>query len=215
MSSVSKAFFYGVDGGESFEVQYNPKELKFDKPVSWKEHDDQGQAGALEFQKVTPATIQIELVFDTTKDAADVREAWVNKLLSLTNPEASPGDGEAAELGKKRPPIVWFFWGSFDFYGVIESVNATYIMYASNGNPVRAKVTVKMKEWTPKTDYSSSGSSEGYDSASVKLMQLSAGQTISSVAAANGTTTQAISDASGIDDPLNAEAGTMLIVPTA
>ena len=106
MSSVSKAFFYGVDGGESFEVQYNPKELKFDKPVSWKEHDDQGQAGALEFQKVTPATIQIELVFDTTKDASDVRSVWVNKLLSLTNPEASPGDGEAAELKKKRPPIV-------------------------------------------------------------------------------------------------------------
>ncbi len=213
MSSVSKAFFYGVDGGESFEVQYNPKELKFDKPVSWKEHDDQGQAGALEFQKVTPATIQIELVFDTTKDASDVRSVWVNKLLSLTNPEASPGDGEAAELKKKRPPIVWFFWGSFDFYGVIESINATYIMYASNGNPVRAKVTVKMKEWTPKTNYSSSGSSEGYDSASVKLMQLSAGQTVSSLAASSGTTAQAIGEANNLDDLMDVPAGTTLVVP--
>ncbi len=213
MSGVSKAFFYGVDGGESFEVQYNPKELKFDKPVSWKEHDDQGQAGALEFQKVTPATIQIELIFDTTKDGADVRDAWVEKLLSLTNPEATPGDGESAELGKKRPPIVWFFWGSFDFYGVIESVNATYIMYASNGNPVRAKVTVKMKEWTPKTNYSSGGSSDGYGSEPVKLVQLAAGQTVSSLAAANGTTAQAIGEANGLDDLMDVPAGTTLVVP--
>jgi len=213
MSGVSKAFFYGVDGGESFEVQYNPKELKFDKPVSWKEHDDQGQAGALEFQKVTPATIQIELIFDTTKDSADVRDSWVNKLLSLTNPEVSPGDGESAELGKKRPPIVWFFWGDFDFYGVIESVNATYIMFASNGNPVRAKVTVKMKEWTPKTDYASGGDSEGYGSESVQLVQLAAGQTVSSLAASYGTTAQAIGAANNLSDLMDVPAGTTLMIP--
>ena len=210
---MSKLLIVGLENGVSLSAQYNPKELKFDKPVSWKEHDDQGQAGALEFQKVTPATIQIELVFDTTKDAADVRESWVNKLLSLTNPEASPGDGEAAELGKKRPPIVWFFWGSFDFYGVIESVNATYIMYASNGNPVRAKVTVKMKEWTPKTDYASGGDSEGYGSESVQLVQLAAGQTVSSLAASYGTTAQAIGAANNLSDLMDVPAGTTLMIP--
>lgn len=214
MPGVSKAFFYGVDGGESFEVQYNPKELKFDKPVSWKEHNDQGQAGALEFQKVTPATIQIELMFDTTKDGSDVRESWVNKLLSLTNPEVTPSDGESAELGKKRPPIVWFFWGNFDFYGVIESVNATYIMYSYNGNPIRAKVTVKMKEWTPKSDYASSGDSEGYDSTPVVLVQVSGGQTLSSVASQYGTTAQQIGEDNGIDDLMGDYSGSSVVVRT-
>ena len=86
-------------------------------------------------------------------------------------------------------------------------------MYASNGNPVRAKVTVKMTEWTPKTNYSSSGSSEGYDSASVKLMQLSAGQTVSSLAASSGTTAQAIGEANNLDDLMDVPAGTTLVVP--
>lgn len=215
MSGVSKAFFWGYDGGETFEVQYNPKELKFDKPVSWKEHDNQGKAGTLEFQKVTPATVQIELVFDTTKDNSDVRDVWINKLLSLTNPIVSPSTGESAEMGKKRPPLVRFYWGDFEFFGVIEDVNASFIMFHTNGNPLRAKVTVKMKEWTPKSNYASGGDSEGYDSESVQLVQLAAGQTISSLAAQYGTTAQAIGDANNLADLMDVPAGTSLMVPLA
>ena len=213
MSGVSKAMFIGLDGGETFEVQYNPKELKFDKPVSWKEHDNQGKAGTLEFQKVTPATIQIELVFDTTKDYSDVRDMWVNKLLSLTNPEVAPTDGEGAEMGKKRPPLVMFWWGDFDFVGVIEDVNSSFIMFHTNGNPLRAKVTVKMKEWTPRSDYASGGDSEGYGSESVQLVQLAAGQTVSSLAAQYGTTAQAIGAANNLSDLMDVPAGTSLVVP--
>lgn len=214
MSAVSKAFFMGLDAGSSFEVQYNPKEFKFDKPVSWKEHDDQGQTSTLEFQKVSPATIQVDLVFDTTKDNSDVREEWVNKLLELTNPESTPSDGEAAELKKQRPTRVLFNWGSFIFVGVIESVNATYVMFASNGNPIRAKVTVKMKEWTPKSDYASSGDSEGYDSTPVVLVQVSGGQTLSSVASQYGTTAQQIGEDNGIDDLMGDYSGSSVVVRT-
>lgn len=214
MSAVTKAFFMGLDGGGQFEVQYNPKEFKFDKPVSWKEHDDQGQDGALEFQKVSPATIQVDLTFDTTKDNSDVREEWVNKLLELTNPECTPSDGEAKELGKQRPTRVLFNWGSFIFVGVIESVNVTYIMFAPSGNPIRAKVTVKLKEWTPDNTYSFGGGSSGYDTEPVKLAQVSAGQTLSTLALQNGTTAQAIADANNISDPMNVEAGTEVVIPS-
>lgn len=212
MSAVSKAFFMGLDAGSSFEVQYNPKEFKFDKPVSWKEHDDQGQTSTLEFQKVSPATIQVDLVFDTTKDNSDVREEWVNKLLELTNPESTPSDGEAAELKKQRPTRVLFNWGSFIFVGVIESVNATYVMFASNGNPIRAKVTVKMKEWTPENTYSFGGGSSGYDTSSVQLVAVSGGQTVSSIAASFGTTAQAIGEDNNLDDLMDVEAGTELVI---
>jgi hypothetical protein len=211
--NVEKAFFWNVDLEEYFEVQYNPKDFKFNKQVSWKEHDDQGKVGSLEFQKSSPATLVVELMFDTTKDLADVRKVWVNKLLELLNAEFTPTSGEGESMDKERPPIVWFFWGNFDFYGVIESVDVTYLMFASDGNPLRAKVNVKMKEWETES-YTASGSSEGYDSSPVSLVTLQAGETVSSVALRLGTTTQAICEDNNIDDPTDVPAGTELAVRT-
>lgn len=210
--SVDKAFFYNMDAGSYFTVQYNPKDFKFNKAVSWKEHDDQGQEASLEFQKNSPATMQVELIFDTTQDLSDVREVWVNKVLELTNPDYTPTEGEVESMDKKRPPIVYFIWGAFGFYGVVESVDVTFVMFGSDGNPLRAKVAIKMKEWGTET-YQSSGGGSYYDSAPVKLVTLQAGQTVSAVAIEMGTTAQAIGEANGFDDLTDVPAGTTMIVP--
>lgn len=212
--SVEKAWFNNEDTGGWFEVQYNPKEFKFDKPVQWQQHDEQGTESTLEFQKSQPATMQVELFFDTTHDGSDVRTSWVNKLLELTNPEVEPTSGEAAELGKKRPPRVSFVWGEFALTGVVEAVNASYMMFGADGTPLRARVTVKLKEWTPQNQYSGGGGGSAYGSTPIKLVQLQAGQTITAVALANGTTTQAICDANGIDDPIDGVSpGDTLAIP--
>jgi hypothetical protein len=44
-SGTTKASFQAADGQNTsrFEVQYNPKTFRFDKPVQWNEHKDQGQ----------------------------------------------------------------------------------------------------------------------------------------------------------------------------
>ncbi len=209
---VDKATFVNLDTRGTFEVQYNPSTFQFDKSVNWTEHEEQGQEATLEFQKNSPACVALELVFDTTKDGADVRAAWVNKLLFLTNPEVTPQDGQAGCIEKKRPPKVGFYWGEFEFDGVIESLNVTYLMFSNAGTPLRAKVQVKMKEWTPEKYANGSGSS-AYGSAPVKLVTLQAGETITSVALRNNTTTQAICDANGISDPLSAKAGQQIAVP--
>lgn len=212
--SVQKAWFYNEDTGACFDLQYNPKEFKFDKPVQWQPHDEQGKESTLEFQKAQPATMSVDVLFDTTADGSDVRTSWVNRLLELTNPEITPANGEAAELGKKRPPIVSFCWGEFYLTGVIESVAVSYMMFSSDGTPLRARCSVKMKEWTPKNAYSGGGGASGYDTAPVKLVQMQAGQTITAVAIANGTSAQAICDANGIDDPIDgAMPGDSLVIP--
>jgi hypothetical protein len=200
--SVQKAWFQSDDTGAWFEVQYNPVNFKFDKPVSWKEHDDQGKEGSLEFQKASPASMSCELTFDTTHDGSDVRTSWVNKLLKLTNPEVSPSKGEAASLEKKRPHKVWFVWGQFALLGVIESVNATYIMFAQDGSPLRAKVTVKMKEWNPE-DYEDGSGGSSYDTQAVKLVTVGSGDTVTSIAMANNAQWRDICDDNGIDDPVD------------
>ena len=212
--NVEKAWFQSADTGAWFDCQYNPVNVKFNKPVTWKEHDDQGQEGSLEFQKSSPATMEIELTFDTTHNGEDVRTAWVNKLLKLTNPEVAPPCGEAGELEKKRPHKVWFTWRTFELLGVIEAVNATYTMFSSSGKALRANVTVKMKEWITK-DYDDGTGSGGFDSAVVTLAQISAGETITAVALANDSTWRGIAEANDIDDPLSIEAGDVLAIPSS
>ncbi len=206
--SVTKAMFEPEQGGP-FAVQYNPVNFKFDKPVSWKEQDEQGQESKLEFQKVQPATVSMELIFDTTNDNSDVGQVWVNKLLELTNPTV-PDEGD---VDKMRPPIVDFSWGSFRFTGVVESVNATYTMFSQQGNPLRAKVQLKMKEKTASSDYSSSGSGSGLTTDKVQLVTVQSGQTVAQIAASNNTTQQAIQDANPqVSDWLNLAAGAILAI---
>ncbi|MFT5679336.1 MAG: hypothetical protein ACI8RZ_000240 [Myxococcota bacterium] len=205
--SVSKAQFCAETG--TFPVQYNPVNFKFDKPVSWKEHDEQGQESKLEFQKSQPANISMELIYDTTNSGSDVRQTWVDQLLALTNP-VIPDEGDT---DKMRPPKVDFEWGSFCFTGVVESVNATYTMFAQSGNPLRAKVQLKMKEWTPDNEYSGGGGADGLSSTKIQLVTVQAGQSLSQIASSNNTTQGAIQDANPqVSDWLNLAAGSILSV---
>jgi len=206
--SVTKAMFYPENSGP-FPVQYNPVNFKLDKPVSWKEHDEQGQESKLEFQKVQPATISMELIFDTTHEDKNVSKVWVEKVLEMTN--ASVPDG--GDCTKMRPPIVDFTWGEFRFTGVVESVNAQYTMFSQQGSPLRAKVSLKMKEWTPKNNYAGSGSSSGLSTEKVRLVTVQAGQSLSQIAASNNTTMQSILDCNPqINDPFNIVVGAVLAI---
>lgn len=209
--NVEKAWFQSSDTGAWFDCQYNPVNVKFNKPVSWKEHDDQGQEGSLEFQKSSPASMEIELTFDTTHNGEDVRTAWVNKLLKLTNAEVTPTEGEPDSMDKKRPHKVWFTWQAFELLGVIEAVNVTYTMFSSSGKALRANVSVKMKEWKPE-EYQNGSGKGGYDSGTVTLVELQAGDTITAVALANDATWRGIAEDNNLDNPLELEAGDQLAV---
>lgn len=205
--SGGKAIFQDLEGGGTFTVQYNPKEFKADKSVSWKEHDDQGQGKApLEFQKGGPLVVTMDLYFDTTNEGnSDVRAKWVNKLLYLTNPLIP----DQNDTKKKRPPKVKFTWGGFNVTCVVESVNTTFLMFSEGGNPVRARCTVKLKEYEVKDFEAGSGGSH-IAGTKVKLVT-SSGGTASSIAAANGISTAALLAANpSISDPMDVPAGMTL-----
>lgn len=61
----------------------------------------------------------------------------IKKLYYLTTPEAGEG-------ARKRPPVVKFKWGDFDFVGVITRLNVQYLVVTEAGYPKRAKVGISM-----------------------------------------------------------------------
>ncbi|MCB9764008.1 MAG: LysM peptidoglycan-binding domain-containing protein [Alphaproteobacteria bacterium] len=206
-----KATFQGLESGGTFTVQYNPKEFKFDRSVTWGEHKDQGPLpNGLEFTKIPPATVSMDLYFDTTADGnGDVRSKWVNGLLKLTNADVPVGEGTT---DKKRPTKVQFSWGSFNMVCVVESVNTTFLMFSADGTPVRARVSVKLKEWTYQAA-SGGGGGSFVPGTKVRLVS-SSGGTASSIASANGVSTRQLLDANPqITDPMNIMAGLRLVIP--
>ncbi len=198
--SVTKAVFQPENAG-AFKVQFNPTQFQFNKAVEWSPHDDQGQESTLEFQKNSPASITMELYFDTTHESmGDVRQQWVNGLLSMTNPSVSPCDGQAGSIEKKRPPKITFIWGAFTMVGVLKKVDATYLMFSSSGVPVRAKVAVEMMEWKPEK-YAAGGGGGTLTSKPVQLVTVGAGETVTAVALRMGMSTKEFCSKNNIDNP--------------
>lgn len=214
-ASGGKATFTALDGpmaGQSFEVQYNPKEFKFDKSVTWGEHKDQGRdTNGLEFTKIPPASATMDLYFDTTNEGnSNVRDKWVNGLLVLTNADVKV-EGEGASE-KYRPPRLRFTWGSFTMEAVIESVNTTYLMFAPDGTPIRARVSVKLKEWN-RAHYAAGSGGDFIPGTKLRLVS-SSGGTANSIAQQYGVSTRDLLSANpDIDDPTDVAPGTQMVIP--
>lgn len=211
--SLTKARFEDIDGSRVFTVQYNPKEFNAVKGATWSEGKEQGAASAaLEFQKGTPMTVDMTLFFDTTVDSKDVRKVWVNSLVEFMTPKyAATSDKKGPELKKLRPALVLFTWGSFEFKCVVESVTTAFMMFASNGTPIRAKCQVKLKEWRIE-DITGSGSGSFWENKKVKLVKAGAGSTVTSVASESGADWREVAETNHIDDPMEDLGGSDLVV---
>lgn len=195
--SVDKASFESENGG-TFTVQYNPTEFKFDKQMSWSPSEEQGRVDKLEFQKANPATLQMELTFDTTLTDEDVRTSWVDNLVALMNIDTDAQSGEQTSLDKQRPPKVTFHWKDFEFLGVVETLGVSYIYFGSDGTPQRAKVTIKMKEW----ESGDAAASGGGASDGTRMFELQAGETVASKAQELGIDTRTLAEQNNSDNPM-------------
>ncbi|MGD8625754.1 MAG: hypothetical protein PVJ34_14545, partial [Anaerolineae bacterium] len=133
------------------EFQFSPAQLKIKKGVQWNTPDKlipARNAPDLDFGGGLPATFDLDLVFDTTQnlDQKDVR-AYTQELLKLV---MLHGD-----LDKRlAPPRVQFQWGGFMlFLAVVEEVEISYTLFLPDGTPVRARATVKFKQFDDSDDY--------------------------------------------------------------
>ena len=133
---------------QTIEAQYNPSELSFSKSVGWTD-DSQGvgtEYPPVYFTSGKPITLSIELLFYQYEQGGDVRGS-INALVGLAHidPEVhrpprvqlvmGSDQGDVLQLGHKKT-----------FTGVVESANAKYTMFTSDGIPCRGSVTVQLKQ---------------------------------------------------------------------
>jgi hypothetical protein len=144
------------------------------------------------------------VLVDTSDTLDDVRVAYVNKLRGLMNIDR--------EL--HAPPIVRFIWDTQVFLGVLDSLNVTYVLFTPEGVPLRAKLSLSMKEYRPVEIQIKQNptASPNFD----KTYVVRRGDTLSGIAFAmyrDSSAWRAIAAANQIQDPRTLAPGRALQIP--
>jgi phage tail protein X len=149
-SSLVKAVIMNVDSGDRVECLFNPKEYTFAKQNNWeKKKVTGGNVPQVTFSGGDPATLQMELLFDTYAEAngglaEDVRKKYTDKIWGLMIVDEKLKDKKNK---KGRPPTVRFQWGSaWSFNAVLKSVQQKFTLFLPDGTPVRATLTCAFEQ---------------------------------------------------------------------
>lgn len=126
----------------AFPVQFNPTSLK----ITQQNNVDAGGATTQTQRRQNPstesATLAFDLEFDTAEDTGPDGPADVRTRTAIIRQFAGP----AADAPSEPPPLLKFAWGTFSFLGIVTSLTEELDYFSPSGRPLRAKVSVTMKE---------------------------------------------------------------------
>lgn len=142
-----------LPGGKEITVQFNPESLKvaFANQIKTPEGssgDQKNGSPARQFVGAGTTKLTLQLWFDVTaelpankKSVTDVRELTKDVTHFMTPKE------EKGKKGKNYvPPGVRFLWGSFQFDGLMESLEESLEFFSPDGRPLRASMTLNLSQ---------------------------------------------------------------------
>jgi len=130
---------------------FNPKELNVEKSNQFAEVNIPGLSSPIfQFVRGNARSVTLELFFDTYELGTDVRlytdliTGWdAGSMFSNL-----PGKGLMdIDSDLHAPPVCLFIWGAFMFQCIIDRVSKRFTMFLPAGIPVRATLSVTLKEY--------------------------------------------------------------------
>lgn len=205
---VEKAYLE-TETGDTIKCLFNPSQLSMAKANSWEQCVKPGRSSpALIFGGGKPGSMSFELVCDSTSDGKPVTEHTL-KMQALLEPTID--DGPEA----KRPPWVIFHWAHIHSWkAIVESLDLSYTHFANNGDALRAKAKISLKQFD-EGNFGPQNPTSGTPRPQV-AHQVQIGETLDRIAAKHyGDSTQwrLIAAANGITDPLAIRPGSRLEIP--
>jgi hypothetical protein len=216
-----------LPGGPTVQVQFNPETLKVsfaNQVVQPQGGGDQRGQQARQFVGAGTTKLTLQLWFDVTarplppgkESISDVRELTKEVAYFITpkpNDQAGGGapkggGGAAGQPPPMIPPAVRFIWGSFQFDGMMDSLEETLEFWSGDGRPLRASLGLALSQQKITfafSDKARGGSGPGAPSTpgTSPLAQAPAGATLQGLAvgAGVGADWQSIAAANGIENP--------------
>jgi nucleoid-associated protein YgaU len=232
MLTILKAYIQrlkpdGTSDGAPFPVQFNPTEYSLSKSAHLAEVVIPGlDQPVIQFVRGQTETMSVDLFFDSTEDG--------------TGPDATPVTEKTdlfyqlIKIDKEThaPPILRFQWGNDGFAGarftgnwasqarsngfqcIVESVKQRFTLFSSEGIPLRATLSLSLKEFYNLEEQIQRIDFHSPDRTHSHVVQR--GDTLARIAADkydDATAWRAIADHNKLDDPLRLKPGAILEIP--
>ncbi len=197
------------------QVQFNPETLKvsFANQVATPSGaGDQKGTPARQFVGAGTTKLSLQLWFDVSAEmpAGQKKEQDVRKLTAKVAYFITP----KPEGDKFVPPAVRFLWGSFQFDGIMESMEESLEFFSSDGRPLRASVTINLTQQkiTEFTFRATAGPGARPSPGTRPLTPAPQGKSVQSMADSQGKgdNWQDIASANGIENPRLLQPGQLL-----
>jgi hypothetical protein len=235
MTKPLKATFQTVDSdgnlSKPIEVRFNPTEYTLNKGAQIAEVVIPGlDSPVLQFVRGQTESLSLDLFFDSTENGMDDNATSVAKLTDQFY--------QLIKIGGKThaPPICFFSWGSefpgqrsyksmgpesgtgsqqrHGFKCVVESIRQRFTLFSPQGVPLRATLTVSLKEYKTLSEQIAEINKQSADHFHSHVVER--GQTISQIAGDvydDPSQWRTIADQNSILDPLDLKPGEMLEIP--
>ena len=211
---LAPAMITNLETYEVIRCMFRPKEYTFRKSNTWTQGQSTGRnVPQLEFSGGNPATLNMELFFDTYELGVDVRLEFTNRLwnfMKISPTKINP------RTGKGEPPRVEFRWGAaWSFKAVITEMTQRFTLFLPNGMPVRAVVTVVFQQ-VEDPGYFAFQNPTSHGLAGHKIRVVREGDVIDWIAFeeyGDATLWRRVADANGLDNPLRLQPGQALLIP--
>jgi len=139
--------------GTEIPVQFNPQTLKLSLANKLESQDTRGQQ-TRQYLGKTSTTLSFDLQFDTSDEGTTDAPVSVRSRTAAIERFVLPkGEGKQ----KQKPPKARFVWQDLQIDGIIEDLSIDFDLFASDGTPLRAKMSVTMKEQDAKYQAGKSG----------------------------------------------------------
>jgi len=191
--------------GERLEVMFNPEEYSLNRDNNFASHAVPGLSSPLlQFVHGNLRTLDMELLFDTYEQLADVRDQ-TNRLIHFMEIDSS----------LHAPPVLVVSWASLQFRCVLTKASQKFILFLPDGRPVRARVTTSFTEYIDPDREAKQVNRQTADFS--KVHTVIAGETVSSIATLyyeDPLVWRAIAIVNHIDDPRALTPGQAVRIPS-
>ena len=227
MEQLEKATLVAMweDTMEFIPVEFNPTEFTFTKGVQLAEVPIPGlDAPLLQYVRGQSETLTMDLFFDTTEDGMGPGATSVTTLTDQIYQLMK------IQPATHAPPVCAFLWNQkfpgadlaeqvgnqrrTDFQCVVENVKQRFSLFSPEGVPLRAVLTVSLREYRPLHEQLRQLNRNSPDRTHSHVLQ--AGDTLSGLAGRHYRKSSAwreIARANRIEDPRRLQPGGFLVVP--
>jgi hypothetical protein len=227
LRELDAKFTKTINADKATKVQFNPDSLKVsfaNQVASPSGSGDQNGPQARQFVGAGTTKLSVTLYFDVTSELPPGL-APVNDVRKLTQRVAyfiTPIGKPIANPKQFIPPAVRFIWGSFQFDGIMESMEETLELFSFDGRPLRASVAIALTQqkitafsFNAANDPPAATRRGGPAPGTSPVTEAPANSSIQSLSASqpgggSGTEWQSIAQANGIENPRMLKPGQLI-----